>query len=435
MADNTHVLSPDTQAILLLCGNLRAGDAESIPPLTLTEYNQLAQWLRVQAMRPGDLLDVDGAQRLHQAGDELQGVDRMLALLSRGGLLALQVEAWTNQGLWVISRSDEAYPQRLKDRLKHSAPAILYGAGNPALMSYGGLALVGSRHADVTALEWTATVAQRCVREGMQVISGGARGVDQAAMLAALEVDGNVIGILADSLSKASVSSRYRSALREGNMTLVSPYAPHAGFNVGNAMGRNKLIYALSDWTLVVNTDAGKGGTWSGATEALKHRWVPVMVRVGGGAPPGNQLLIEKGAIRLEATMVDGPALTLKSVLNQLPSGQTDNLPGTAAPGLFDESITAGEPKSQSEAEAVAPIQTIDPDTFWSEMVWPLMSRLANQEGFLNRDILCSALGIKATQADDWLKRAVDEGRLQKKRGPVRYVVSVGGQMSLLGPA
>ena len=68
-------------------------------------------------------------------------------------------------------------------------------------------------------------------------------------------------------------------------LVLLSPYDPNAGFNVGNAMQRNKLIYALADAALVVNSDLGKGGTWTGAVEQLdKFRQIPVFVR-STGAP------------------------------------------------------------------------------------------------------------------------------------------------------
>ena len=59
---------------------------------------------------------------------------------------------------------------------------------------------------------------------------------------------------------------------------LATPYLPHASFNVGMAMARNKLIYALSDFGLVIASDAEKGGTWAGAEEGLKAGWVPVFV-------------------------------------------------------------------------------------------------------------------------------------------------------------
>jgi len=111
--------------------------------------------------------------------------------------LSLAVEKWTNQGLWVLGRSDTNYPKRLKQRLKHSAPAILYGVGNIELLSLGGLAILGSRDVDDEIVGYTRRVAQNIAVQGMQVISGGARGVDQAAMLGVLDAGGTCVGVLA----------------------------------------------------------------------------------------------------------------------------------------------------------------------------------------------------------------------------------------------
>ena len=54
---------------------------------------------------------------------------------------------------------------------------------------------------------------------------------------------------------------------REGRIVLVTPYDPKTSFNVGNAMARNKLVYCLSDWAIVIATSYNQGGTWAGATE------------------------------------------------------------------------------------------------------------------------------------------------------------------------
>ena len=81
-----------------------------------------------------------------------------------------------------------------------------------------------------------------CAQQEMQVVSGGARGVDTAAMLSALEAEGTAVGVLADSLAKAAVAGKYRTGIKEGRLTLVSACDPNASFNVGNAMGRNKYI-------------------------------------------------------------------------------------------------------------------------------------------------------------------------------------------------
>ena len=61
-------------------------------------------------------------------------------------------------------------------------------------------------------------------------------------------------------------------------------------------MGRNKLIYAQAALTVVVASDADSGGTWSGATAALKHGYGSVAVWRGDGEGPGNQLLQERSA-------------------------------------------------------------------------------------------------------------------------------------------
>jgi predicted Rossmann fold nucleotide-binding protein DprA/Smf involved in DNA uptake len=84
----------------------------------------------------------------------------------------------------------------------------------------------------------------------------------------------------------------------ESKLVLVSPYDPMAGFNVGNAMQRNKLIYALADAALVISSDYQKGGTWAGATEQLtKLRLVPVFVRSRGDIGKGLWELQNMGAL------------------------------------------------------------------------------------------------------------------------------------------
>jgi len=71
-------------------------------------------------------------------------------------------------------------------------------------------------------------------------------------------------------------------------------------------MGRNKLIYALSDVAVVVSSADGSGGTWTGAIEALKSGWVPVLVRDDPGVPAGNRSLVGLGAAPLSSDSIGG---------------------------------------------------------------------------------------------------------------------------------
>ena len=144
-------------------------------------------------------------------------------------------------------------------------------------------------------------IARRAVGLGYSLVSGAARGVDQLAMSAAFDVGGNVIGILADSLARTLRKPDVRRAIHSGTTVLCTPYSPDAPFNAGNAMGRNKLIYAQSTVTIVVASDTDRGGTWSGAMEALKHGIGRVGVWRGAGEGPGNEALEARGATPLRS--------------------------------------------------------------------------------------------------------------------------------------
>ena len=103
---------------------------------------------------------------------------------------------------------------------------------------------------------------------------------------------------MGDSLERAALNREHRDLLIDSRLVLLSPYDPSAGFNVGHAMQRNKLIYALSDAALVVNSDYEKGGTWAGAVEQLeKLHFVPIYVRSEGDLGKGLEALQRKGAL------------------------------------------------------------------------------------------------------------------------------------------
>jgi predicted Rossmann fold nucleotide-binding protein DprA/Smf involved in DNA uptake len=72
-------------------------------------------------------------------------------------------------------------------------------------------------------------------------------------------------------------------------------------------MGRNRLIYTLADYAIVVASDAETGGTWAGATEALKNKWLPVFVLEHAAMPEGNKLLLQKGALAFPHPFRESP--------------------------------------------------------------------------------------------------------------------------------
>lgn len=135
-------------------------------------------------------------------------------------------------------------------------------------------------------------------REGKVLISGGAKGVDLAAMNGALKGGGDVVGVLSHMLFKRALDRSCHEFLENDNLVFVSETDPEVKLNryefKSAAMGRNKYIYCLSDAAVVVRSGK-KGGTFSGAVENLKASWVPVWVKKPDDPDTGNEEIVDQG--------------------------------------------------------------------------------------------------------------------------------------------
>ena len=423
-------LSPNTQAILLLTAPLKVGrHGTRAPLLTPSEYSRLARYLRDAKQEPADLL-FSRADEVLDGCRPIVDKDRARSLLGRGFLLSQAIERWGARAIWVISRADPDYPQRLKRVMRDTAPAVLYGCGERAILGTGGLAVVGSRHVDQALVEYTEGIGRLAAEARQTVVSGGARGIDQAAMRGALVAGGKVVGVMANGLERAAMSRDNRESLMGGGLVLVSPYDPGAGFNVGNAMQRNKLIYAFSDAALVVNADRNKGGTWAGATEQLgKLHFVPVYVRSTGTATEGLTELQKKGA--LPWPNPETPA-GLMDALNQEPTASSRTFAQTELPLLG-----GGHPSMDVSAKGVPqPGEVTDsPSRLGKSCPTDTAEALFGKVRELLMQILvqpkregdvASVLEVTPSQARMWLTRLADEGVVERRKKPVTYVVKDG---------
>ena len=335
---------------------------------------------------------------------------------------------------------------------------MLYGCGDAASLDAGGLAVVGSRNVDDGLIEYTEKVGRLAAETKRTVVSGGARGIDQAAMHGALDAGGYVAGVLADGLERAAMLRAYREALMDGRLVLICPYDPAARFLVGHAMQRNKLIYALSDAALVVSSDYEKGGTWAGAVEQLdKLKLVPVYVRANGGSGKGLEGLRERGAMpwpepktpeAFEKTLDTAP-----SVKCDAPEQQTLSLDIREEPAPLEDDSAGGAgsaPKPEIKVDALADelftkvrelIERMDapktaadvamklevPKTlagvwlgrFFNEKLGVLFGRTGEPktEVEIVKELRIPRAGVRGA-----LKRLIDNGVIEKlARRPVRY--------------
>ena len=287
-----------------------------------------------------------------------------------------------------MTREDDDYPTRLRDRLRDGAPPVLYGSGGRGILDAPGLAIVGSRDADALAISFCEQLGRHCAENGTAVYSGAAKGVDTAAMMSAAERNGAVVGVLPDGLEGAIRKRDFRPLLVDSNLTLISPYHPAARFSVGAAMGRNRIIYALSCAAVVVSS-GDAGGTWNGAIENVHAGWVPLFVRSDGSEPPGNRALVVRGGrpVALDQLLAQAP---LDVLLPGTQSGSTDS-------GPHCDRLTG--------------------ELF--EVVWPHIADYLNEPQTEKR--IASDLGLTQSQTRAWLRRAVDAGLIEVVGKPRRY--------------
>ena len=406
-------LSANTKAILLLAAPLMAGNRRSkVRFLAAGEYRSLARFLHAHQAEPADLLS-SRAEELIDRYDGPVDKSRLKALLDRGFLLSNTVERWQARAIWVMSRADDGYPTILRERLKKDAPVLLFGCGSPGIIRTGGLAIVGSRDAPEPLIEYTSEVASQVAHAGLTVISGAARGVDRAAMVAASKAGGQVVGVLAGDLERTAMNREYRDLLLDERLVLVSPYDPSSRFSVGQAMQRNKVIYGLAEAGLVVNAVVNRGGTWAGAVEQLQKYSGPVFIRSTGEPSDGLDALKHRGAIPWPNP---GNAKGIKDVLGSIDSAEAVRTVGEAD-GL-ECSMDLPLPGSDVSADRG------DAATNYAEEVYRIVRSLAQHICAEPKKAseVARELGVTQPTANAWIKRLVDEGTIEKRARPIRYV-------------
>ena len=405
-------ISPTTQAVLMLVAPLLAGGrTEAGLLLTPKEYTRLVQALQQLDSQPSDLLGSEASELLDTLACDFDR-DRLDRLLARGMQASLALEQWQQLSIQVISRADSLYPRRLKKSLGYRSPSLLYFCGNPALLNRGGLAVVGSRQVDPDLLAYTRDLGALAATAGCTIVSGGARGIDQASMQGAAAAGGKVVGVLAHDLARAVMQRDNRNALMNHELLLCSPFDPAAGFKAWQAMDRNKLIYALADVALVVQSDVGKGGTWSGAREQIrKFRSVPVYTRTAGPHSPGLAGLRDLGA---DSWPEPHDVEAFRAVV---------------APAPGEVPVRMSESSDGSEQGQTGQTQPATKGSPWADellgKVEDLLLRLLPHEPASARAI-ADCLEARPHQVQSWLKQLVEAGKLTKSTRPVRYRATSG---------
>ena len=118
-------MDENKQAILLLAAHFSAPGDGVYTPLTAIEYGRFAAWIKQAGLQPRDLfhqLD-EMLAKWHDPKGKVTA-ERLRYLLGRGMAMGIAMEKWERAGMWVLTRSDQEYPRRLKKYLAEAAPDL-----------------------------------------------------------------------------------------------------------------------------------------------------------------------------------------------------------------------------------------------------------------------------------------------------------------------
>lgn len=196
----------------------------------------------------------------------------------------------------IIYRTDPDYPGRLREIPR--PPRALYVEGRLPAEGQASVAIIGARDCS----EYGRYVAERLGRlmgkNGVQVVSGMARGIDGIAQGAALEAGGSsfaVLGSGVDVCYPAQNRELYESLKVNGG--ILSEYPPGTPARAGNFPPRNRIVSGLADAVVVVEARE-KSGTLITVDMALEQgkEVFAVPGRLTDGLSAGCNRLLKMGA-------------------------------------------------------------------------------------------------------------------------------------------
>ena len=164
------------------------------------------------------------------------------------------------------------------------------------------IAIVGSRSPTPYGDAQARRFAYALATEGFVVVSGLARGIDQAAHLGALAAGGDTIGVLGSGVDRPWPDDEAVRAVRERGL-LLSEHPPGQGPRRHHFPLRNRLISGLSCAVLVVEAAHASGSL-------ITARWAADQGRTVFALPGRVDHPMARGCLRLlreGATPVESP--------------------------------------------------------------------------------------------------------------------------------
>ncbi len=265
---------------LLLCSPMGDPERRTLTPAQLRTLGRAVQG--AETADPNRELTVEDLKGLGYEADMAQ---RIFDLLQEEERLDYYLQQGQRAGCVGLAQVSPHYPQAIFEKLGLEGPGSIWCKGNGSLLREKKIALVGSRELLPENRCFAEEVGRQAALQGYVLVSGNARGADQAAQNACLEAGGQVICVVADSLMDKPLQE---------NVLYISEEGFDLPFSAQRALSRNRIIHALAEKTFVAQSGYQVGGTWSGTVKNLRFHWSPVYCFADRSA--AHKLLADMGA-------------------------------------------------------------------------------------------------------------------------------------------
>lgn len=313
------------------------------------------------------------------------------------------------KGVSLCSILEDAYPALLREIA--DPPLVLYMKGRFELNDENALAVVGTRHPSFYGRTQAKRFAGELASKGVTIVSGLARGIDQAAHEAALDVPyGRTIAVLGCGIDIVYPKEHVKLFERISQKgVLISEYAIGTPPLAENFPRRNRIISGLGHGVLVVEAHS-RSGSLITAHEALDQgrEVFSIPGPVDQLTSRGTHQLIKEGAVLAESPEEVFEALSGKwKVFSTEMSAPVSN---ASAVCPFKEVVDEKEfpPKTQNP-EGETPLLTA------GENLNCVVEAL-NEEGSLMTDEILDITGLDPGELPGILLKLELDGKIRRRR-------------------
>lgn len=214
----------------------------------------------------------------------------------------------------VLIPGDAHWPVQL-DELGNRAPYALWAKGATSFLAgpaHERITVAGSRAATDYGVNVTTELVADAVRREQVIVTGGAYGIDAAALRAALSEQGHTVAVMAGGLDRFYPAGNAELLGRVADYGLVvSEQPPGAVPTRQRFIDRSRILAGLSGATVIVEAGARSGSMLIAREAARLDRQVgAVPGPVTSATSSGTHLLLREGTARIVTNGADLHELT-----------------------------------------------------------------------------------------------------------------------------